>query len=116
MLLVIIGCVLFDTKDLPSALAYLSAMFGLNGAGAFIDNNTIYQFINYGIVLAIAAFGSVPLIKNAALKVSARVQSGGKAARALFGAGTAALAVAALVLSTAYLADAGYNPFLYFNF
>lgn len=107
MLLVILGWVLFDTADIPTAFGYMGAMFG--GNGMLWDNQGMYYLMNYGIILLIALFGCTDLSKrffDQARKKTPR----------LMNYSTPFAKFAVLVLSTAYLADATYNPFLYFNF
>ncbi len=107
MLLVILGWVLFDTPDLPSAGAYIAAMFG--GTGILVDDAALYHLTNYGIIFIICIIGCTDLPQRAF-----------KALRKKFTtfvnySGTAVM-IAMLLLCTAYLVDETYNPFLYFNF
>lgn len=107
MLLVILGWVLFDTADLPTAFGYMGAMFGANGA--LWDNQGLYLLINYAVILVIAVFGCTDLSKRLFDKAKEK-------APMLMNYSTPIAKFAVLVLSTAYLANATYNPFLYFNF
>ena len=107
MLLVIMGWVLFDTADIPTAFGYMGAMFG--GNGMLWDNQGMYFLINYGIILLIALFGCTDLSKRFFDKARKKTPK-------LMNYSTPFAKFGVLVLSTAYLADATYNPFLYFNF
>jgi alginate O-acetyltransferase complex protein AlgI len=101
MFCVIIGWALFSAVDLGGAADFLGNMFGTNGNQLF-DNQTLYLLMNYGIILIIGVVGSTRFVpwlcgkcsKWFALPVSAGI----------------------FLLSIAYLVDASYNPFLYFNF
>ncbi len=107
MLLVILGWVLFDTPDLPSAGAYISAMFG--GTGILADDAALYQLTNYGLMFIICIIGCTDLPQRAVKALR------NKLAPVVNYAGVLVI-TAMLLLSTAYLVDATYNPFLYFNF
>lgn len=107
MLLVILGWVLFDTADIPTAFGYMGAMFGANGM--LWDFQSMYYLINYGIILAFGIFACTDLSK----KLFERL---GQKFPAVINYTTPIAKLAVLVLSTAYLTDATYNPFLYFNF
>lgn len=64
MLLVILGWVLFDTADLPTAFAYAANMFGAGGT-PFIDSTAMYQIATYGITFIICIIGCTDLPKLA---------------------------------------------------
>lgn len=85
------------------ALRYITNMFGI-GAKNFIDTDTIYYLTNYKIVLLLCTIFSIPVFKKI------NISEHDKDVVAPF------LIVIALVLCTAYLVDATYNPFLYFRF
>lgn len=107
IILVILGWVLFDTADIPAALGYMGAMFG--ASGMFADDTALYSLMNYGIILAIGIFGCTDLFSKALDKLKEKLPQ-------LINYSTPFAKLAVMVLSTAYLADATYNPFLYFNF
>lgn len=107
MLLVILGWVLFDTADIPTAFSYMGAMFGVNGV--LWDAQGMYYLINYGLILIFGIFACTDLSKKLFDKLRQKLP-------ALMNYATPVAKLAVLVLSTAYLADATYNPFLYFNF
>ncbi len=101
---IVVGWALFGLEDLHQCGAYLGAMFG-RGAGLWsaLDG---YELSNYMAMLPALVIGSTPLAARLWQRLSARAKGG------------AALALAAvcLVVCTAYLVDATYNPFLYFRF
>lgn len=107
IILVILGWVLFDTADISTALGYMGAMFG--GTGILSDNRGMYYLMNYGIITVIAIFACTDAFKLILEKLRSKVPM-------LINYITPFTKMAVLVLSTAYLADATYNPFLYFNF
>ena len=108
MLLVILGWVLFDTADLPTAGAYIAKMFGFGG-GAFIDSTAMYQIATYGITFIICIIGCTNLPKLA-------VEALKKKSAVLVNYGGIAVMTSMFIICAAYLVDQTYNPFLYFNF
>ncbi len=107
IVLVILGWVLFDTADIPTAMGYMGAMFG--GGGTLVDNTAMYYLINYGVMFVIGTFACTDIFSRAAEWLKEKMPL-------LVNYSTPIAKTAIMVLSTAYLADATYNPFLYFNF
>lgn len=107
MLLVILGWVLFDTADLTTAFRYIGVMFG--STGIVSDSQGSYQLLNYGIMMLICAFACTDLWSRLSRWLTAKIPAVMHYAIIPAQAGM-------LMLCTAYLVDASYNPFLYFNF
>jgi alginate O-acetyltransferase complex protein AlgI len=107
MLFVILGWVLFDTADLTAAFGYIRVMFG--AGGVIIDNNAVYALHNYGFIFVVCVFACTGAWKRVYSFLYERIP-------VILNYSAVAYQSAVFVLSTAYLADAGYNPFLYFNF
>lgn len=107
MLLVVLGWVLFVTPDLSSAFSYMGIMFG--STGILADSAALYLLINYGVMLILGIFASTDAWKIIVEKINAK-------APAAVNIVTPIAKIAVFVLCIAYLADATYNPFLYFNF
>ena len=101
---VLIGWVLFASDSLTESIGYLKVMFGLSGAGA-VSPMFFYDVLSNMVLLVIAAAASLPF----GAKIGRRFVQKSPAAAVIPVAG-------ALILCTAYLVDAGYNPFLYFRF
>lgn len=95
----------FGANNLTDAISKLAVMFGIGAAGS--DGNAVYYLQSYAMVLLAALIGATPCI--AAL---ARRMQNTRAAVVLQPLAAAAL----LILSTAYLIDGSFNPFLYFRF
>ena len=104
LVVAICGWVMFDLPSMSAAVRYYAAMFG-GGAGALCKTDLFY-LKSYAPVLLIAAVASTPLGKRLYDRLGERVKA----------IVTPVLIAAVLVLSTAYLVDATYNPFLYFRF
>ena len=104
LVVAVCGWVIFDLDSLSAAFAYYGAMFG-GGAGA--ANATDWCYLkSYAVVLAVAVLACLPLGANFYNRLPARARA----------ALAPVLIALSLVLSTAYLVDATYNPFLYFRF
>jgi alginate O-acetyltransferase complex protein AlgI len=104
MLIVIIGWVLFSKEQLPEMLSYIYAMFG--GGGGFLSGDFLYYLRNYGLLLLVLIAASSPLPSMLYNKLPKRLTN----------IATPVLILLILILSTAYLVDSTYNPFLYFRF
>ncbi|MFQ8759907.1 MAG: MBOAT family O-acyltransferase [Intestinimonas sp.] len=90
---------------LLSAGALSGAMFGFAGGGAF-DGAFFYYLRSYLPTLVLACAASTPLAAGLWRRLPERVWK----------AALPVLLLCVLLLSTAYLVDATYNPFLYFRF
>lgn len=108
---VIIGWVLFKCEDMAYGMSYLKAMFGGFGAGLW-NHETIYLLYNYAVLFVLALFGSTKLPQKAAGVVLGNGKKRTWAENVVFLIFYGVI----FILSTAYLVDATYNPFLYFRF
>ena len=93
--------VLFALEDMSQVVAYFKGMFGLNGAG-IMSGATAYQILNYAIILILGIIFATPVMKRLGEKLN--------------GVGLYLFYMVVLALSTAYLVDSTFNPFLYFRF
>ena len=105
LFIVLVGWALFAIEDFSLLGPYLAAMFGSAGGG-LADGAFLYHLRSYFPILAVAIIGSTRLVKSAWYKLPEKAR---KIACPL-------LLLAGLLLSTAYLVDGTYNPFLYFQF
>jgi alginate O-acetyltransferase complex protein AlgI len=101
----ICGWVIFQLDSLAEVFAYFKAMFGFGDGGFFAATDGFY-FSVYAIMLIICVIASTPFAKNLFAKLPEKVRS----------VASPVLIVAGLAVSTAYLVDSTYNPFLYFRF
>ncbi|MDK2802909.1 MAG: MBOAT family protein [Oscillospiraceae bacterium] len=106
--LVVIGWVIFEFIDLNNLFIYIKSMFGLNNGG-FIDSGSVYLLVSYLFVFIVCIIFSTPYLKNYIYKLCKTELEIIDHFRVIF-------IVLGLILSTAYLIDASYNPFLYFRF
>ena len=109
LFLVVVSWAIFAIEDMSVLGKYLGAMFGRGGS--FADGTSMYLLLTNAVLFVILAIAATPAPKMLAGKLLARLGENVSAAvikNVVF--------VAILVLSTAYLVDASYNPFLYFRF
>lgn len=98
------GWVLFQLDSLSECAAYYKAMFGF-GNGLFNETD-LYYLGSFAVIIMIGIIACTPLAKNVFQKMTLKSQSV-----------LAVIMIAAvMIISTAYLVDATYNPFLYFRF
>ena len=109
---VLVGWVFFSIENVQAIIGYLSAMFGMNGAGIW-DQRALFLGKENLILFLIAGFASVPVLKNMTAKLGAK-RTG--PAIALYRLGEKIIPPVLLLLSIAYVVEASYNPFLYFRF
>lgn len=107
--LVVLGWVLFDTANLGDAFEYYKAMF--MGNGIVSDEMTLYYLKNYGLIFIVCILGSCGIFEKVTEKLSEK-----QAGEVFVSAFVPVISVVLFVVSTAYLVDASYNPFLYFRF
>ena len=105
LLVAVCGWVLFDLPTLGAAAGYYKSMFGFAGGG-FCSAADLFYLRSFALILLIGAFACLPLGKKLYEKFSPKLKAWL----------TPVMIVFVLVLSTAYLVDATYNPFLYFRF
>ena len=103
MAVVLVGWGLFAIEDMGQLGHYLIVCFG---GGALVDAFTLYQLWSYLPLLVILTFAATPAGRKLYLRLPEKVQS----------VLTPVLVLLSLVLCTASLVDASYNPFLYFRF
>lgn len=109
-IITVCGFMLFHTEDLSLLPARLGELIGMGTTG-FTDTVSTFYVTSYLPTVIIAIIGATPLVK----KLGEYLRTRAKLANAAF-IGTQICAYAMLVLSTAYLIDGSYNPFLYFRF
>lgn len=100
---VVISFVIFNAVSLSEAIDYIGGMLGL-GNYPLISAEAIFYIKDYLFVLVLGLIGATPIPKRLALKL--------KATQWL----EPIALVALLAISTAYLVDGSFNPFLYFRF
>lgn len=104
--LVILSFIIFSI-DITEISTFLKSILGLNNL-KFVNFETIFYLKNYTGVLLTAIIGSTPIIKNIYIKQREKRKTL-KILEPIF-------ITALLIITTAFLIDESYNPFLYFRF
>lgn len=108
ILIVIVGWVFFEMENVSDAWALIQTMFGFGSHNAF-DTQSLYFLSTYWILLLVAVTCATPFPTRVVSYVREKFNLAGDVAaitmHSLF-----------LLLSTAFLVNATYNPFLYFRF
>ncbi|MHC0037956.1 MBOAT family O-acyltransferase [Pseudoneobacillus sp. C159] len=104
---ILIGWVLFEFDDYATGLTYLKIMFGFSG-NSLLDTHFLYYLYTNFILIIMVVIGSTPAFMNVYQKYSKN--------RLVDTVVLPVFYLTILFLSTAYLVDESYNPFLYFRF
>ncbi len=106
LLLVCISFVLFNAQSLAQAGQDLLGMFGLAGIPLW-TSETLYYLRSFFVLFLIGILGATPLMKRVGERLYGTVAGGIL---------EPVILLALLLLSTAYLVDGSFSPFLYFRF
>ncbi len=110
LLIVVLSFVIFNADGLTGVVADFKGLFGAAGLPLW-SFETGYYLKSYGVLLLLAAIGSTPLPKNLWTRL-AKTSTGSKLAVAA----EPVTVILLLILTTAFLVDGSFNPFLYFRF
>ena len=107
---VAISFMIFSAPNMTAAVSRLGGMFG-NGGIPLVSQEFWYQLKNYGFVLIIAMVGATPLMKTGVEWIKSRAKN-----KAVLDVLEIAVLLLLVIVSSGYLADGSFNPFLYFRF
>ena len=110
LFVVMISFIIFNATDIRQAIYQIKGLFGINGE-TIINSYTLYYLKSYLVIFIIAIIGSTPLLKNIIEKLKQRSKI-----NKIINLFEPIVIMALLLISTAYLVDNSYNPFLYFRF
>ena len=102
---VMLSFIIFSADDMGQALSSLASLFGAGGL-PLLSAEFLYTLKSYALLLVIAVIGATPLPACLFRRLGARLQNWLEIPALLL----------ILALSTAYLVDGSFNPFLYFRF
>lgn len=109
ILIVIISFLIFNTESIPNIINSLKNMFYINNI-SFTSLETTYYLKSNLILIIISIIGATPLLKNIIIKIKkTKLKIGLDILEPI-------ILLGLLTLTTAYLIDASFNPFLYFRF
>ena len=107
---VMLSFIIFSAENMGQALSSLSSLFGAGGL-PLLSAEFLYYLKSYAVLLLIAVVGATPLPRLLLQRLGLR--PGGEKLRNLL---EVPVLLLILALSTAYLVDGSFNPFLYFRF
>lgn len=110
MFFVVIGCVIFNAGNMTQVITDISAMFGFTDI-PLISAEAVYYLESYAVLLVIAAAGCTPLAVSVIKMIDNNEKLSG-----LMTVLQPVYVMLMLAVSTAYLVDGSFNPFLYFRF
>ena len=110
LLLVVVSFVLFDANSVGEAAATIGGLFGAAGVSA-VDPISLYYLRSFAVVFLIGIVGATPLPKRAVERLGS-TRAGAMVVDVL----EPLVLVSVLAVSTGYLVDGSFNPFLYFRF
>ena len=108
-IIVIISFLIFSVETVPGILTNLKNMFSLSDI-PLTSLETNYYLRSYLTLLIISIIGATPLLKNIISKLKETKIKG------IINILEPIYIIILLILSTAFLIDASFNPFLYFRF
>jgi alginate O-acetyltransferase complex protein AlgI len=108
LFIVIVGWVWFECESLSQATGFITAMFGL-GTHEFVDSQARYYLSTNLLLLIVLVICSTPIPAKALSYLREKLRLAGVLA-------VPAVHIGLVLLSTAYLVNDTYNPFLYFRF
>ncbi len=109
IILVMLSFVMFNANGVRDGFAVIGGMFGA-GEG-IISAEFKYYLRSFALTIILGIIGSTPLVKKAVLAIRA-TEKGEKVIAVI----EPVFLCAVLLVSTAYLVDGSFNPFLYFRF
>ncbi len=105
-----ISFAIFAGNSMKEALLNVGGMFGY-GSLPFVSSGVVYNLRNFGFVILIAIIASTPL----GIKIKEKLENSEKG-RVFLDIIEIPVLLILLVVTTAYLVDGSFNPFLYFRF
>ena len=108
-IILMISFVLFSADTIPQAVQRIGGLFGAGGV-PLVSTQSLYYLRSYGVLLIAGIVGATPFPANA-MKRLMKTKVGIVLPWVI-----PIFLAAILLLSTAFLVDGSYNPFLYFRF
>ena len=109
LIIIVISFLIFNSNNTTEIFTSLKNMFYLNNI-EFTNQETTYYLKSYFILLLVSIISSTPLIKNIILRIK------NTKASIIIDILEPITYILLLILSTAFLIDESFNPFLYFRF
>ena len=106
LFIVMVSFIIFNGESTSQIFDNISGLFGLNNV-ALVSAETIYYLKSYLTVLIIGIVASTPFMKNIVTK---------EKLKNLINVLEPIYLILILIISTSYIVDGSFNPFLYFRF
>ena len=106
LIIVMISFIIFSGENINIIVENITGLIGINGV-PLITQESLYYFKSYFIIIIIGIIGSTPIIK----KITET-----KNIRKLINIIEPIFLLILFLVSTSYIVDGSFNPFLYFRF
>lgn len=110
LFVILVSFMVFDAPTVSDFFTRAATLFDFSNP---TDPTSLYYMRSYAGTLAAAVLGATPLLRDTAKKWT---ESPSRAVQTVMNFAVPVFTCAVLVVSTAYLVDGSYNPFLYFRF
>ncbi len=108
---VIIGWVIFRSKNVTAAFEYIGSMFGLAGNG-FVSDETLLYGSNYYMIFIVGVFASLPIVPFLRKKLTTLPVRSTSVVEII----EIVILFAFFFIALSYMVKGTYSPFIYFNF
>ena len=106
LIIVMISFIVFNNQKLSETIKCLEGLIGIN-TSSIISDESIYYLKSYFVVLLIGIIGATPAVKMICSKIKPKgIKNLLEPIFLLF----------IFIISTSYIIDDSFNPFLYFRF
>ncbi len=110
IVIVVFSFVIFDSESIAEIISNFAGLFALNGM-TFYSFEANYYISSYALVFILASILATPVFKIACRKLA--TSNYGRLLTAIL---EPVVMAVLLIISTAYIVDGSFNPFLYFRF
>ena len=106
LVIVMISFIIFSGESMAQIMQNLGGLVGATGE-ALISQESLYYFKSYFVVLIVAIIGATPILKNLVSR---------EKVHKIMNVLEPVYLLLIFVISTSYIIDGSFNPFLYFRF
>ena len=106
LIIVMISFIIFNGENFTQIMQNIGGLIGIGGI-PLVSKESIYYFKSYFVVIAVGIVGAAPIFKN--ITNNKKIHKGINILEPIF-------LLVILLLSTSYIIDGSFNPFLYFRF
>ncbi|MEG2618227.1 MAG: MBOAT family O-acyltransferase [Bacilli bacterium] len=110
LLIVLISFVIFNSSSVSEIIINLKSMFFMRDI-PLINEESIYYFKSYFVLLVISVVGCLPLLNNLCIRIKSS-----KKFNKIYETLEIIILIILFIIVVSYLVDSTFNPFLYFRF